>query len=431
MSLAKEIESYFDRLWPIFRSITGEGVRQTHNVLSELIRLERTEIPSGTQVFDWTIPKEWKVNEAYIIDPNGKRVLDVKENNLHLLNYSIPFRGVLSRTELDKNLYSLPDKPTAIPYVTSYYSPRWGFCLSQQQRDALPDGDYQVVVDTELFDGSLTLSEAILPGETKDEVLISTYTCHPSLASNELSGPLVAAFLYKELAKLESRRLTYRFIFLPETIGAITYLHLRGEYLKQHLIAGYVITCIGDTGNFTYKRSRQSNLISTLALVDRAAEHVLKHSKKSHKILDFSPLGSDERQYCSPGFNLPVGSLMRSMYGTYPEYHTSLDNKSLISFEAMAEAVGMYLSVMKVLELNRTYKNLFPHGEPQLGKRGLYETLGRNTIPELSSAVFWLLNYADGDHDLLWIAEKSGYSIELLDKAAKACLEANIIEEVK
>jgi aminopeptidase-like protein len=431
MSLAKEIESYFDHLWPILRSITGEGVRQTHDVLSELIRLERTEIPSGTQVFDWTIPKEWKVNEAYILDPNGKRVLDVKENNLHLLNYSIPFRGVLSRTELDKNLYSLPDKPTAIPYITSYYSPRWGFCLSQQQRDALPDGDYQVVVDTKLFDGSLTLSEAILPGETKDEVLISTYTCHPSLASNELSGPLVAAFLYKELAKLESRRLTYRFIFLPETIGAITYLHLRGEYLKQHLIAGYVITCIGDTGDFTYKRSRQSNLISTLALVDRAAEHVLKHSKKSHKILDFSPLGSDERQYCSPGFNLPVGSLMRSMYGTYPEYHTSLDNKSLISFEAMAEAVGMYLSVMKVLELNRTYKNLFPHGEPQLGKRGLYETLGRNTIPELSSAVFWLLNYADGEHDLLWIAEKSGYSGELLDKAAKACLEANIIEEVK
>ncbi len=431
MSLAEEIEVYFDRLWPILRSITGEGARQTHDILSELIKLERTEIPSGTKVFDWTIPKEWKVNEAYIIDPNGKHILDAKENNLHLLNYSIPFRGVLSKTELDKHLYSLPDKPTAIPYVTSYYSPRWGFCLSQQQRDALPEGDYQIVVDTEHFDGSLTLSEAVLSGESSNEVLISTYTCHPSLASNELSGPLVATFLYRELAKLESRRLTYRFVFLPETIGAITYLHLRGEHLKKHLVAGYVVTCIGDAGNFTYKRSRQSSLSPTLALVDRTAEHALKHSQKPHKILDFSPLGSDERQYCSPGFNLPMGSLMRSQYGMYSEYHTSLDNKAFVSFEAMAESVGMYLSVMQVLERNRVYKNLFPYGEPQLGKRGLYETLGRNTIPELSSAVFWLLNYANGDHDLLWIAEKSGYSLELLDKAARACLEANIIEEFK
>jgi aminopeptidase-like protein len=428
MSLAKDLELYFDRLWPLLRSITGEGVRQTHDILSELVRLERTEISSGTQVFDWIIPKEWKVNEAYVIDPNGKRILDVKENNLHLVNYSVPFRGVISKNKLEQHLYSLPDKPTAIPYVTSYYSPRWGFCLSQHERDALPNGEYQVVVDTELFDGSLTLSEAVLPGESTDEVLISTYTCHPSLANNELSGPLVAAFLYRELAKLEPRRLTYRFVFLPETIGAISYLQSRGEHLKQHFVAGYVVTCIGDAGDFTYKRSKQSSLTLNLALVDRAAEHALKHSQKVHKILDFSPLGSDERQYCSPGFNLPVGSLMRSQYGTYSEYHTSLDNKSFISFEAMAESVAMYLSVMKVLEANRTYINLFPHGEPQLGKRGLYETIGRNTIPELSSAVFWLLNYADGEHDLLWIAEKSGYGIELLDKAAQACLEAKIVE---
>ncbi len=426
-SLAKDIELYFDRLWPLLRSITGEGVRQTHDILSELVKLERREIPTGTQVFDWIIPKEWKVNEAYLIDPNGKQILDVRENNLHLVNYSVPFRGMLSRNDLDPYLYSLPDKPTAIPYVTSYYAPRWGFCLSQYERDALPEGNYQVVVGTELFDGSLTLSEAVLPGESKDEVLISTYTCHPSLASNELSGPLVAAFLYRKLAKLESRRLTYRFVFLPETIGAITYLQLRGEHLKNHLIAGYVVTCIGDAGSFTYKRSRQSSLCANLALVDRAAEHTLRHSQKLHKILDFSPLGSDERQYCSPGFNLPVGSLMRSQYGTYPEYHTSLDNKSLVSFKAMAESVEMYLNIMKTLEANRTYHNLFPYGEPQLGKRGLYETIGRNTIPELSSAVFWLLNYADGEHDLLWMAEKSGYSIELLHKAAQACLEANLI----
>ncbi len=428
MSLAKELEIYFDRLWPILRSITGEGVRQTHDILSEIVKLEHLDIPTGSRVFDWTIPKEWKVNDAYITDPKGQRILGVKENNLRLVNYSVPFRGTLSRNELDHHLYSLPDKPTAIPYVTSYYSPRWGFCLSQRERESLPDGDYQIVVDTELFDGSLTLSEALLPGEREDEVLISTYTCHPSLANNELSGPLVAAFLYRELAKLESRRLSYRFVFLPETIGALAYLHLRGEHLKKHLVAGYVVTCIGDAGDFTYKRSRQSSLTTARAVVDRAAEHALNHSKKPHKILDFSPLGSDERQYCSPGFNLPVGSLMRSQYGTYPEYHTSLDNKSFISFEAMADSVQMYLSVVKVLEQNRTYKNLLPHGEPQLGQRGLYETMGRNTIPELSSAIFWLLNYADGEHDLLWIAEKSGYSIELLDKAARACLEAQLIE---
>jgi aminopeptidase-like protein len=427
MSLAKEIESYFDRLWPILRSITGEGVRQTHTILSELVPLERFEIPTGTQVFDWTIPKEWRVREAYVIDPNGTRILDVRNNNLHLLNYSVPFQGVLSKSELNDHLYSLPDKPDAIPYITSYYAPRWGFCLSQHERDALLDGDYQVVVDTELIDGSLTLSEAVLPGESKEEVLLSTYTCHPSLANNELSGPLVTAFLYRALAALPKRRLTYRFVFLPETIGAIAYLQLRGEHLKKHLVAAYVVTCIGDKGNFTYKRSRQET-----SLADRAAEHCLKqhslkHSAKPHSILSFSPLGSDERQYCSPGFNLPVGSLMRSMYGTYPEYHTSLDNKNFISFEAMAESVEMYLTILKALESNRTYTNLYPHGEPQLGKRGLYETLGRNTIPELSSAVFWLLNYSDGNHDLLWIAAKSGYGIELLEKAAQACLEAGLI----
>jgi aminopeptidase-like protein len=428
MSLSKELEVYFDRLWPLLRSITGEGVRQSHDILAEVVALERHEIPSRTQVFDWTVPQEWRVHEAYLIDPNGKRLLDVKENNLHLLNYSVPFKGILSKADLEPHLYSLPDKPEAIPYVTSYYAPRWGFCLSQRQRDALPEGNYQVVIDTELFDGSLTLSEAVLPGESNDEVLLSTYTCHPSLANNELSGPLVTAFLYRELQKLRERRLTYRFVFLPETIGALTYLQLRGEQLKQRLVAGYVVTCIGDPGNFTYKRSRASSLSSNLSLVDRAAEHTLKHSGKPYEVIEFSPLGSDERQYGSPGFNLPVGSLMRSMYGTYPEYHTSLDNKAFVSFQAMAESTEMYLGIMKTLESNRTYKNLFPYGEPQLGKRGLYETLGRNTIPELSSAVFWLLNYADGNHDLLWIAEKSGYSIELLAKAAQACLQAGVIE---
>ncbi len=423
MALPDDIASTFDRLWPILRSITGAGVRQTHDILSEIVKLERHEIPSGTQVFDWTIPKEWVVRQAYIIDPQGQRILDVAENNLHLLNYAVPFQGVVSKAELETHLYSLPDKPTAIPYVTSYYAPRWGFCLSQQQRDKLPEGDYQIVIDTEMIDGSLTISEAVLKGESEQEVLISTYTCHPSLANNELSGPLVAAFLYQKLAALGKRRLTYRFVFLPETIGAIAYLHLRGEHLKKNVVAGYVLTCIGDAGDFTYKRSRQHT-----SLADRAAEHVLKHLNTPSKVINFSPLGSDERQYGSPGFNLPMGSLMRSMYGTYPEYHTSLDNRDFISFTAMAESVEAYFKIMMALENNVIYKNLFPYGEPQLGKRGLYDTIGRNTIPELSSAVFWLLNFSDGEHDLLAIAQKSGYSMELLHQAAQACLATGLIE---
>ena len=290
------------------------------------------------------IPKEWVVREAYLIDPLGKRILDIQENNLHLLNYSIAFKGTISKAELEKHLYSLPNQPTAIPYVTSYYAARWGFCLSQQQRDILPEGDYQVFIDTEMIEGSLTISEAVLQGESEQEVLISTYTCHPSLTNNELSGPLVAAFLYQKLAALEKRRLTYRFVFLPETIGAIAYLSVRGEHLKKNTIAGYVVTCIGDAGNFTYKRSR-----SYASLADHAAEHVLKHLDKPSKIINFSPLGSDERQYCSPGFNLPIGSLMRSMYGTFAEYHTSLDNREFISFEAMAESVEVYFKVMMTL----------------------------------------------------------------------------------
>jgi aminopeptidase-like protein len=423
MPLADDIASYFDRLWPIFRSITGQGVRQSQDILSEIIGLERHEIPTGTQVFDWVIPKEWVVHQAYVIDPLGQRILDIQDNNLHLLNYSLPFQGTVSKQELETHLYSLPDKPTAIPYVTSYYAPRWGFCLSQEQRDGLPEGDYQVVIDTELIDGSLTIGEAVLKGESEQEVLLSTYTCHPSLANNELSGPLVAAFLYKKLAA-EKRRLTYRFVFLPETIGAIAYLHLRGQHLKRKALAGYVVTCIGDPGNFTYKRSRQHT-----SLADRAAEHVLKHLKTPSTVIDFSPLGSDERQYCSPGFNLPVGSLMRSRYGTFAEYHTSLDNRDFISFTAMAESVETYFNIMMALDHNVIYKNLFPYGEPQLGKRGLYDTIGRNTIAEFSSAVFWLINYADGEHDLLNIAEKSGLNITLLHQAAEACLNAGLIEK--
>ena len=418
-----DIEHYFDRLWPILRSITGAGVRETHDILSELVRLERFEIPTGTKVFDWEIPKEWNLKEAYVIDPNGKRILDIAENNLHLINYSVPFRGILSKTELDKQLHSLPDQPDAIPYLTSYYKERWGFCLSQRQREQLPEGNYEVIIDAQHCDGSLTLSEAVLEGKSKQEVLISSYTCHPSLANNELSGPLVAAFLYKRLAKLKKRHLTYRFVFLPETIGALAYLSLRGEHLRENLVAGYVVTCIGDDAPFTYKRSRQET-----SLADRAAEHCLKGV--THKLLPYSPIGSDERQYGSPGFNLPIGSLMRSMYGTYPEYHSSLDNKNFISFEALQGSVDKYEEICLTLEHNRSYLNLFPYGEPRLDKHGLYDSFGHSSVPDLTQKVLWLLNYSDGKHDLLDIAEKSGFSLLSLHKAAQACLKAGLLKAI-
>lgn len=425
LSIAKEMESYFDRLWPILRSITGSGVRETHRILSELVPLQMLEIPTGTPVFDWTVPEEWVVNAAYIIDPNGKRILDVKTNNLHLVNYSAPYRGKLTRQELDLHLHSIPELPSAIPYITSYYKQRWGFCIADEMRRTLPDGEYEVVVDTALIQGSLTISEAILPGESTDEVLISTYTCHPSLANNELSGPLVSAFLCRELLK-RRRRLTFRFVFCPETIGTIAYLSMNGEHLKQRVKAGYLLTCVGDDGKFTYERSREASL------ADRAAQYVLKkRAKEHHQIRQFSPVGSDLRQYCSPGFNLPVGSLMRTTYGEYPQYHTSLDNKSTVSFEAMEQTVEICLEILSTLDKNTFYQNLNPYCEPQLGKRGLYPTLSTGHCNKQTEALLWLLNYSDGKHDLLQIAEMSGLEIDLLHDAAASCQNAKLISEAE
>lgn len=422
--IASELEEYFDRLWPIMRSITGDGVRKTHEILSEIIPLKTMEIPSGTKILDWTVPKEWVCKEAYVIDPNGKRILDIKEHTLHLVNYSAPFKGKIKKSELENHLHSIPDQPNAIPYVTSYYSEDWGFCLSHQQRQELSEGEYEVVIDTDFIEGSLTISEVILKGNSDREILFSTYTCHPSMANNELSGPLVTAFLYKKLAAMSERKYTYRFSFHAETIGAICYLDRLGSHLKKYLDAGYVITCTGDSGPFTYKQSRGIN-----SLADRAAEWTLKrYCNNGLKILPFNPAdGSDDRHYCSPGFNLPVGSLMRTMYGKYPEYHTSDDNRNFISFDAMEEAVEAYAKICETLEENARFENLVKYGEPQLGTRGLYpSTGGVGEMSEQVASLLWVLNYSDGKYDLLDIANMSGLDIRQLALAADKCCKAGI-----
>lgn len=403
-----KLEKYFDRLFPICRSITGNGVRETLRILQEIIPLQLHEVPTGKKVFDWEIPKEWNIRDAYIITPNGEKICSFKKNNLHVVSYSIPIKKELDFEELNKHLHTLPDLPDAIPYLTSYYKEYWGFCLAHNEYLKLPkEGKYQVVIDAELENGHLTYGNLVLKGESDEEVLFSTYICHPSMANNELSGPLVTAFLYQKIASFKNRRFTYRFVFAPETIGVIAYLNQHGFHLKEKLKAGYVVTCVGDTGDYTYKRSKKENSLS-----DRIAENVLTHSNKKYKIINFDIGGSDERQYCSPGFNLPVGSLMRTMYKQYKEYHTSLDNKDFISFDAMQETIETYLDIVKAIELNDFYLNTVPYCEPQLGKRGLYlDNTAQKKMTVNLADMLYLLSYADGELDLLSIAEKRDKSI--------------------
>lgn len=404
-----ELENYFDRLWPITRSLTGAGNRETLKILSEIADLSITEVPSGTECLDWNVPPEWTIKEAWIKDSRGRKIVDMADNNLHILGYSEPFSGKITYKDLKPHLYTLPDQPGLIPYLTSYYQRRWGFCLSHNQFLQLDKKEtYEVYVDSSLDEkGSMTVAEAVIEGKTDKEILLSTYICHPSMANNELSGPLVTAFLYRELKKQSNLKYTYRFLFAPETIGCLYNLSQKGTYWNDHLKAGFVVTCVGDSGNFTYKRSRQGN-----SLTDRASETVLDQTEKKYQILDFVPRGSDERQYCSPGFNLPVGSLMRTKHGDYPEYHTSGDNKSFIDFTGMENSVLKYLKIIEVLEKNETYINTQPYGEPQLGKRGLYPTLSQKTKSNYIEAMMWILNLADGDHDLISISKESNISID-------------------
>ncbi|MGL4597937.1 MAG: DUF4910 domain-containing protein [Bacteroidia bacterium] len=408
MSVAAALETYFDRLWPICRSLTGNGVRESLKILQEIIPLQIHEVPSGSQAFDWVVPNEWNIRDAYIITPEGKKIAAFAENNLHVVSYSIPIDQEMTWDDLKAHLHTRSDLPDAIPYVTSYYKENWGFCITHKEYEKLPrEGKYHVVIDSTLAAGSLTYGDLILQGETNEEILCSTYVCHPSMANNELSGPLVTAFLYQYLVALPKRRYTYRFVFVPETIGAIVYLNRHGFYLKENLLAGYVLTCVGDAGAYTYKHSKDD-----LHLVNQVALEVLEHSGEAYSHFPFEVGGSDERQYCSPGFNLPVGSLMRTMYHKFPEYHTSLDNKSVVSFAAMEETVLMYAKIFKALELNLCYRNTSPFGEPQLGKRGLYHSTGGLPVPpQAILRRLHLLSFADGKTDLLTIARKRGESL--------------------
>lgn len=399
--LGVQIHELAKRLWGINRSITGAGVRETLSVLKEsLPDLTINEVPTGTSVFDWTIPKEWKVNDAYIIKPNGDKICSFKENNLHLVGYSTPIHSKLTLLELQNNLYSLPDQPTAVPYITSYYKERWGFCLTQQQRDSLEDGEYEVFIDTELFDGFLTYGELLIKGKTDKEIFISTYLCHPSMANNELSGPTVTAFIANWLASRANNRFSYRFVFIPETIGSITYLSRNKDHLKANVFAGFNVTCIGDNRDYSYLPSRNGETIS-----DAVAKHVLKYICPTYKSYKWTDRGSDERQYCSPGIDLPIASIMRTKYRKYDEYHTSLDD--LINVVTPEGLDGGYIALrraIEALEENRFPKiNVF--GEPQLGKRGLYPTLSTKSSGKEVRLMMDLITWSDGTKSMLEIAE--------------------------
>jgi aminopeptidase-like protein len=420
--IGKEMHRLIAELFPICRSITGDGVRETLRKVGELVPLEIHEVPTGTHVFDWTIPKEWNIKDAYIKNSKGDRVVDFRRSNLHVISYSVPVRARMSLEELKKHIHTLPDHPDWIPYRTSYYQARWGFCLSQNQLSEITDEEYEVCIDSTLEPGYLTYGEFVIEGETKKEILFSCHICHPSLCNDNLSGVALLAFLARHLRTVPLRY-TYRFLFIPGTIGSIAWLCLNEEktgWIKHGLVAA----CLGDAGIPTYKKSRRGN-----AEIDQAVAHVLKTSGKEYQIIDFFPYGYDERQYCSPGFNLPVGCLMRTPHGEYPEYHTSADNLEFVGPDALEDSFVNYLRVIHVLENNRTYVNRLPKCEPQLGKRGLYATVGGSAdAATRQQAMLWVLNGSDGNQSLLDIAEQSGIKFEDLQEAADLLASHGLLE---
>jgi len=410
-----------EELFPICRSITGDGLRRTLRRIANEIPLEVREVPTGTPVFDWTVPPEWNIRDAYVKGPNGTRVIDFQRSSLHVVGYSPPVQVTMSLDELRPHLHTLPDQPDWIPYRTSYYTEQWGFCLSERQLQSLPDGPYEVCIDSTLAPGHLSYGECVLPGEREDEVLLSCHCCHPALANDNLSGIAMAVALAKRL-QATRRCYTYRLLFIPGTIGSITWLALN-EATTGRVRHGLVLSCLGDRGWLTYKRSRRGD-----ALVDRAAGHVLGHCGGRHAILDFSPYGYDERQYCSPGFDLAVGCLTRTPNGGYPEYHTSADDLALIDATHLADSLARAWEILEVLECNATFVNLNPKCEPQLGRRGLYGTTGgHRALPGYQMAMLWVLNLSDGGHDLLAIADRAGIPFHTIHSAAEDLVRAGLL----
>jgi aminopeptidase-like protein len=410
-----EMHELMRDLFPFCRSLTGDGVRQTFDRIQRDVPLERAEVASGTQVYDWTLPREWNIRRATLTGPGGERIADFADSNLHVLNYSVPVRGTFSLDELRPHLFTDPARPEVIPYRTSYHDENWGFCLPHARFQQLADGDFEVEIDSTLEDGHVVYAERYLAGESEDEVLISTYVCHPSLANDNLSGIVLAATLARHLAG-QSLRHAYRFLFSPATIGPLTWLWRNEERLPR-IAAGLVATCVGDPGPFTYKRSRRGN-----TKIDRAVQAVLG---EDDAIEDFNPLGTDERQFCSPGFDLPVGVLSRTPPDRFPQYHSSADDLDFVRPEALGESFERYVDVIEVLERNRAYRNLSPKGEPQLGKRGLYRAVGGGSFTE--GPLLWVLNLSDGRHDLLAVAEHSGLPFAEVADAAEALLEAGLL----
>jgi aminopeptidase-like protein len=406
-------------LYPICRSITGDGFRTSLQRLAPLLEIGLSEVPTGTAVLDWTVPKEWNIRDAWIADATGKRIVDFRASNLHVVSYSVPVNARMSLSDLRARLHTLPSQPDLIPYRTSYYSEDWGFCLSQQTLDAMPEGDYEVCIDSTLAPGSLTYGESVLKGSMPDEVLISVHCCHPSLANDNLSGMAVAIFLARILSET-SRRHTFRFLFIPGTIGSLAWLALH-EAEVGRIRHGLVLSCLGDSGPSTYKRSRRGD-----ALVDRAASHVLRRAGP-HVLLDFVPYGYDERQYCSPGFDLPIGCLTRTPNGRFPEYHTSADNIAFVTPKALEDSLAKALAIVEILEHDAAYVNLNPRGEPQLGRRGLYKNKGGTSPADFEMAMLWVLNFSDGGHSLLDIAERAELPFATIRNAAIALRDADLL----
>jgi len=438
------LNTLFDELFPICRSITGEGIRASLKILSQHMPLNIKSVPTGRRVFDWTVPREWKLNRATLQDPDGNIILDTNNSNLHVLNFSVPFQGKLALSELQDHLHSIPDMPNAIPYVTSYYKERWGLCLSDTQRQDLKEGEYTVNIDTELSDGVLNYATCELAGDTTETILISSYLCHPSLANNELSGPLCMVRLYQQLAALPSRRYTYKFVLAPETIGSISFLSEEGQQLKDKIKGGVVLTCLGGSHtSLSFKLSRRDWLDKPSAM-DKLARHLALNDSANFGIRDFDPThGSDERHYCSPGINLPVIQAARTVYGAYPEYHTSEDTKELMTIQSLEDSCEQLLVFLQLFELS-TMKLLttIGAGEPQLGKHDLYPTINTPTNNDLSTdgkldgrqalnALLQVISLSDGDFTLLDMAEKLELSATQLLPLVQDLIVKNIIRAVE